>query len=102
VEVGPCLHLKSACTYLGQGLLVANPAWVDVSALRGLEVIPTAPVEPRAANTFRVGDGVVMADGFPRTRARIEARGFTVHVADLSELQKAEAAGSCMSLVFRG
>jgi N-dimethylarginine dimethylaminohydrolase len=43
-----------------------------------------------------------MAAGFPATRARIEARGFPVRAVDLTELQKAEAAGSCMSLVFTG
>jgi dimethylargininase len=100
VGVGACLHLKSACTYLGEGVLVANPEWMEVTAFGGLEIVPVAPAEPRAANTFRVGGAVVMADGFPRTRAAIEARGFAVHAVDLSELQKAEAAGSCMSLVF--
>jgi dimethylargininase len=100
VAVGACLHLKSACTYLGNGVLVANPDWVDIGAFGGLEIVPVSAAEPRAANTFRVGEAVVMAEGFPQTRARIEARGCGVHAVDLSELQKAEAAGSCMSLVF--
>jgi dimethylargininase len=100
VEVTGCLHLKSACTYLGRGMLVANPMWADVAAFDDLEIIPVAPAEPGAANTVRVGTAVVMADGFPATRAAIEARGFAVHVIDLAELQKAEAAGSCLSLVF--
>lgn len=102
VPVAGALHLKSACTYLGRGVLLANPAWIDVSAFTGLDVLPVDPAEPRAGNTFLVGDTVVMADGFPRTRARIAERGFTVRTVPLSELQKAEAGGSCMSLVFRG
>jgi dimethylargininase len=100
VPVDACLHLKSACTYLSQGVVLANPDWVDVGVFQGLEILPVAPTEARAANAFQVGEAVVMAAGFPRTRAAIEARGFAVHAVDLSELQKAEAAGSCMSLVF--
>lgn len=100
VPIGPALHLKSACTYLGRTVLLANPAWIASAAFAGLDILPVDPTEPRAANTLRVGETVVMADGFPRTRARIEERGFTVRVVPLSELQKAEAGGSCMSLVF--
>jgi N-dimethylarginine dimethylaminohydrolase len=42
-----------------------------------------------------------MAAGFPRTAALIEQAGFPVRPVALSELQKAEAGGSCMSLLFR-
>ncbi len=102
VDVHHCLHLKSACSSLGGGLVLANPRWVDVGVFRDREVIEAAVEEPRAANTFRVGDTLVMAEGFPATRAAIEARGFAVRAVDLSELQKAEAGGSCLSLVFPG
>jgi dimethylargininase len=101
VPIAGALHLKSACTYLGRGVLLANPAWIDLSAFAGLGVLPVDPAEPRAGNTFLAASTVVMADGFPRTRARIEERGFAVRTVPLSELQKAEAGGSCMSLVFR-
>ena len=48
----------------------------------------------------RVGDNLVMAASFPRTRAKLEARGFTVVPVDLSELQKAEGGPTCLSIVF--
>jgi dimethylargininase len=101
VPIGRALHLKSACTYLGHGVLLANPEWIDPITFAGLDILPVDCVEPRAANTLRVGETVVMADGFPRTLARVAERGFTVRAVPLSELQKAEAGGSCMSLVFR-
>jgi len=85
---------------LGRGVLLANPDWIEPAAFTGLDVLSVDPAEPRGANTRRVGDTVVMADGFPRTRARIEQRGFVVRVVSLTELQKAEAGGSCMSLIF--
>ena len=40
-----------------------------------------------------------MAAGSPQTAARLRDNGFTVFELDLSELQKAEAGGTCMSLI---
>jgi dimethylargininase len=101
VRLGGCLHLKSACTYLGNGVVLANPAWVDARRFEEYRVLEIPADEPRAANTFRVGSTLVMAAGFPRTAALIEQAGFPVRPVALSELQKAEAGGSCMSLLFR-
>jgi len=41
-----------------------------------------------------------MAAGAPETAAQVRSTGRAVETIDLSELRKAEAAGSCMSLVF--
>jgi dimethylargininase len=101
VPIGGVLHLKSAATHLGDGVVLANPAWVDPDHLRARRVIDVDPDEPAAANTFRVGAALVMAHGSPRTTARLTAAGFAPVTVELSELQKAEAAGSCMSIVFR-
>jgi dimethylargininase len=43
----------------------------------------------------------VMPASFPRTRQRLLDAGFQVMVVDVSELQKAEGAVTCCSLVFR-
>jgi len=80
--------------------MLANPQWLDVASLGRFEVMPVDPAEPRAGNTFRVGATLITADSFPRTRRRIEERGFVVRAVPLSELQKAEAGGRCMSIVF--
>jgi dimethylargininase len=101
VRLADCLHLKSACTYLGDDVVIANPRWVDVRRFEDYHVLEVAETEPRAANTLRVGETLVMADAFPETRARIAQRGFALRTVPLSELQKAEAGGSCMSIVFR-
>jgi len=101
VPVDGCLHLKSACTAPAPGVFLLNPEWIDPAPLRADRIIHVHPDEPRAANTFRVADSVIIAHAFPRTRRTLEELGFDVRTADLSELQKAEAGGSCMSLVFR-
>lgn len=105
-EVAPvvptgCLHLKSACTYLGRGVVLVNPAWIDSSCLRGLELLPVAGEEPFGANARAVGGKLLYAAGFPATQARLEQRGFEVLTVETSELRKAESAVTCLSLVFQ-
>jgi dimethylargininase len=100
VEVKGCLHLKSACSYPGDGMILANPAWVEPGTFERTRILEVAAEEPRAANTFRVGATLVTAAGAPVTRRLLERWGFRVQPVVLSELQKAEAGGSCMSLVF--
>ena len=98
-EVHGCLHLKSAATEVAPGVLLVNPAWTG-DWVRGFECIEIDPDEPFAANALRIGDTLVYPCAFPRTRARLEARGIPVRAVDVSELAKAEGAVTCCSLVF--
>jgi dimethylargininase len=100
VDVGECLHLKSACTYLGHGTLLANRSWVFVDTFSEYELIDTLSLEPWAANTLRIGETLLLPSSFPETRALLEAKGFTVESIDISELQKAEAGLTCLSVIF--
>ena len=100
VEVVGALHLKTACTYAGRGILLANPEWAATNIFREVEVLPVDPGEPWGACVLAIGDTLVMPAAFPRTRARLEARGFTVVPVDVSELQKAEGGPTCLSIVF--
>jgi len=100
VAVSGCLHLKSACTAVGDDAVLVNPEWVDTAELSGLRLHGVHPDEPGAANALRVGRTVVCAAAFPRTRQRLEERGFTVVTVDNSELAKAEGGVTCCSLLF--
>jgi len=100
VPVTRCLHLKSAVTYLGRNTLLANRAWFDTTPLAGHEWIDVDPAEPHAANALALADTIIFPASFPRTRTRIEARGFHVTSIDISELQKAESGLTCSSLLF--
>ena len=102
VPVSGCLHLKSAVTYLGRNTLLANRTRFDSQRLPGFEWVDVDPGEPRATNALLVGDTVVFPSSFPRTRERVEARGFKVHSLDISELQKAESGLTCSCLLFEG
>jgi dimethylargininase len=71
------------------------------SVFAGYRLIEIDPAEEHAANALRIGDGVLYPSCFPRTQQRLEAAGIAVTTVDVSELQKAEGATTCCSLVFR-
>ncbi len=104
VELGLCLHLKTAATYAGpdrdgRPTLLVNPGWIDPSQFSGVNVLPVAEQEPNAANCVRAANQLIMAAGSPQTVGELRNRGFAVVEVELSELQKAEAGGTCMSLI---
>jgi dimethylargininase len=98
VPVHGCLHLKSACCYVGDDTVLINRAWIDASFFAGFKNIDVA--EPWSADVLRLGDTVIIPDGFPKTRERLESCGFQTQAIDVSELQKAEAGVTCMSLII--
>lgn len=104
VELGRCLHLKTAATFAGpdqhgRPTVLVNPEWVDPAIFAGTDPIHVDDDEPYAANIVRAADRILMAAGSPRTAEQMRERGFRVVELDLSELQKAEAGGTCMSLI---
>jgi dimethylargininase len=100
VPVTGCLHLKSAVTYLGRNILLANRAWFHPGPLSSFEWLDVDPAEPHAANALALAGAIIFPASFPLTRARIESRGFHVTPIDISELQKAESGLTCSSLLF--
>jgi dimethylargininase len=101
VEVRGCLHLKSACSYVGHDTVLVNRSWIDCEPLSGFALLDVPEDEAGAANALLVNDVVIMPASFPRTRALLEERGFRVRTIDMSELQKAEAGVTCTSLIFQ-
>lgn len=100
VKVHGCLHLKTGCSYLGRGVMLANSAWVDAAQFADFELLEVPQAEPWAANALVINETVLLPEGFPQTRALIERRGFHVETIDVSELMKAEAGLTCMSIIF--
>ncbi len=100
VPVRGCLHLKSAVTAVSDDTLLINTAWVPAERFRPLSLLEVHPAESYGANAVRVGDEVIYPTEFPRTRARLEARGIRVMEVEMSEIAKAEGAVTCCSLVF--
>jgi len=94
VPVHDCLHLKSAVTQIGDETVLINRAWVD--GFEEYERVDVHPHEPFAANALRIGDALIYASMFPRTRERLK----NVRVIDAGELAKAEGGVTCCSIVF--
>ena len=95
-----CLHLKSAVTQVADDTLLVQPAWVRSGEFAGYRLIEVDPAEPHAANALRIGACVVYPACFPRTVQRLRDAGIAVTTVDVTELQKAEGAVTCCSLVF--
>jgi dimethylargininase len=100
VDVKDCLHLKSACSYIGNDTILINRSWIDAERFRGFQLLDVPDEEPAAANALLIKDVVIIPASFSKTRALLEQRGFRVRTIDLSELQKAEAGVTCGSLIF--
>lgn len=102
VKVRGCLHLKTACTALDHETVLVNPNWIDPEPLRALRQIPVDAQEPWAANTVRLEDELIlMQHGTPRTVERVREAGYQVITTEISELAKAEAGLTCLSLLFK-
>jgi len=100
VPISGCLHLKSAVTLVADNTLLVQSLWIDPGAFPGFRIIEVDPREPHAANAVRAGSGLVYPSCFPHTLARLENAGIEVSTVDVSELQKAEGAVTCCSLLF--
>jgi dimethylargininase len=101
VPVSGCLHLTTGCSYIGQGVILANGRWVDSSQLRGVEVIDVcSTAEPWAANTMAIDGVILVSSSFPKTMELLASRGHRVRAVEIAELEKAEAGLSCLSKLF--
>ena len=100
VPLTGCLHLKSAVTYIGRETVLVNPSWIDVDIFNRWQCVPVAPEEPYGANALLVHDLVHVAASAPLTRRKLDALGFSTGSLDTSEFEKAEAALTCLSLLF--
>jgi dimethylargininase len=96
-ELRDCLHLKTGATFAGDGVLLYNSQAVDAAQFAGVE--PLAVEEPAAANCVRAGGQIILPAGNARTAELLRDRGSHVVEVDVSELQKAEAGVTCMSLI---
>ena len=99
-----CLHLKTGATLAGpdragNAVLLYHPGSIDPSRFAGVEPLAVDAEEPGAANCLRAGDRLILPAGNPRTAQRLRDSGFEVVEVDVSELQKAEAGVTCMSLI---
>lgn len=95
-----CLHLKSACTVVGNRFLLFNPEWIDGGAFDDVEPVEVSRREPWAANTLTVGETIICSASYPETNERLRRKELPICEVDVSEFHKAEGALTCMSLLL--
>ncbi|MEM3700500.1 MAG: arginine deiminase family protein [Candidatus Bathyarchaeia archaeon] len=100
VRVQNVLHLKSACTYLGNDYVILSKGHFDLGVLRGYDKIVVPKGEEYAADCLAINGTVLMAKGYPKTRKMIEMAGFSVKELEMSEFRKGEGALTCLSILF--
>ena len=98
--VSNILHLKSGLAYLGGKQLVLIKELSDVKEFSGYDSICLDSAEEYAANCLVINDKVLIADGFPATRHKLEQLGYQTIALDMSEFQKMDGGLSCLSLRF--
>jgi dimethylargininase len=101
VHLSGCLHLKSACCAVDEDTLLVNRAWLDARALSALRLVNVPAEEAWGANVLALSGATLVSTASPRTIDLLCRLGHTALALDVSELHKAEAGLTCMSLVFR-
>jgi dimethylargininase len=99
-EARGCLHFKTGCSWLGGSRILVSPEWVSPSVFSDFQIIEVHPDEKFAANSLFAQDRLLYSASFPRTLQRIRALGIDVTTVNISELEKAEAGVTCLSLIF--
>jgi dimethylargininase len=100
VRVHNVLHLKSACTYLGDDCVVVAEGFFDMDLLRSYKRIVVPRGEEYAADCLAVNGTVMVAKGYPKTERLIERAGFSTWEVDVSEFRKGDGALTCLSILF--
>ncbi len=100
VQMHDCLHLKTAVTHVDDKTLLINRNLVDMHHFENYNLIDVDPSEPFAANCLPIGDFIIFPTAFPKTRAKLEAKGYKIKAVQVDELAKAEGAVTCCSLII--
>lgn len=100
VKIEYMLHLKSACTYLGNNSIVMSPGHFDEDIFSEYNKIVIPKIEAHGANCLCVNGKVLVQKGCPQTVELIENEGFETVQIDLSEFRKGGGSLSCLSIIF--
>jgi len=100
VKVHNVLHLKSACTYLGDNYVILSKEHFDTDVLRGVRKIVVPRGEEYAADCLAINGTVLIAKGYPKTKKLMEKEGFFVKELEISEFRKGEGALTCLSIIW--
>jgi dimethylargininase len=99
VKAHNVLHLKSACTYLGDNYVILSKGHFDTNVLRDYKKLVVPRGEEYAADCLAINGTVLIAKGYPKTKKLVEKEGFSVRELEMSEFRKGEGALTCLSII---
>jgi dimethylargininase len=97
-EMPALLHLKTGISWLGERRMLATAEIADHEALGDWEVVRVPDGEEYAANCIAVNGTLLVAAGFPKTRALLGGLGLEIVPLDMSEYRKMDGGLSCLSI----
>jgi dimethylargininase len=100
VPLRNALHLKSACTYIGDGHIVVVPGCFDEAIFHNFRRIHVSNEDEYSANCLGVNGRVLVSEGYPKTKSAIEAEGFKTIGMQMSEFYKGGGSLTCLSIIF--
>jgi dimethylargininase len=100
VPLKKMLHLKSGLSYLENNNLLISGEFIAGKEFERFNRITVPDNEVYAANSLWVNGTVIVPEGFPRTREKIEKAGYNTIALEVSEFRKVDGGLSCLSLRF--
>jgi dimethylargininase len=100
VALKKMLHLKSGVSYLENNTLLVSGEFRKEKIFESFIRIEIDDDESYAANSLWINGKVFVAEGFPKTRSKIEKAGFETITLNVSEFRKVDGGLSCLSLRF--
>lgn len=100
VPLTKMLHLKSGVSYLENNTMLICGEFTNNEAFRQYNRIIVDSDESYAANSLWINRKVIVPQGFPKTKEKIEIAGYETLTLDVSEFRKVDGGLSCLSLRF--
>jgi dimethylargininase len=92
------LHLKCVVSPLTPGAILLADETLAHDLFSGLEIVRAPREETYAANVVALREHVIVAEGYPRTIAALDAAGHSPWPVPTSEVCKADGSLTCQSL----
>ena len=100
VQLEKILHLKTGVSYLENDYVLVSGELSECRQFSEYRRIIVDPHESYAANSIWINGVVLVPEGFPETRKKIERSGFETLAINTSEFRKLDGGLSCLSLRF--
>ena len=92
------LHLKSGASYLEKNNMLVCGELIENKEFEKYNRILVSEDESYAANSLWINGKVLVPEGFPGTKKKIENAGYETITLDVSEFRKVDGGLSCLSL----